>query len=553
MAFQAETENGQILDREIVDLNDSAGLFSRAMHSADRSMGILDVTGEMPAVVYVNPAFERLTGYSADEVVGRGLSLLQGPHTNAAALDQLRDSMMSGHASTVTFQQYRRDGSSFWGEVSASPIYDDDGTARNFFVLQTDVTAGILGHRDLEAVYASERAAHLEAKAANARFDAILDQAPVGVIIATPDGQLVRGNTEFERIWREPFVPSKAGDPDRYIGYHENGQRLSPDEWPLSRALQGEILEDEEIVIRRRDGSSGILLTRATPIYDGKQVIAAIAVIEDITERKQSERQLTRERERSWALATTLQRSLLPPELPDIDGLELGAAYTPVSEGLDVGGDFYDVFNQRDGSWVVVIGDVMGKGAEAATITSLARHSLRTAGLRSRRPSSLLGILNQALLREAESVDDRPFCTVAAATFGVDDFGVVVSLALAGHPRPFVMRANGDVHPTGTPGTLVGVLESVEIKDTDVTLNQGDALVMYTDGVTEAHHDDQLLGEEGLAEILRELSKRDMSARELAHSIQAAVVEYSGASLKDDLAILVAKVTDTESATRVHL
>src|SRR6202044_3751020 len=99
---------------------------------------------------------------------------------------------------------------------------------------------------------------------------------------------------------------------------------------------------------------------------------------------------------------------------------------------------------------------------------------------------------------EAQNSDDQPFCTVAAATFGVDEHGIVVSLALAGHPRPFVLRSNGDVYPVGRPGTLVGILESVELNDVEITLQQGDSLVMFTDGVTEAHHDDQLLGEDGL-------------------------------------------------------
>ena len=460
--------------------------------------------------------------------------------------------MIDCRSTTATVLHYRKDGSSFWNEVALSPVHDSDGLIRHFVCVHSDVTARVLAQRDLESVYTSERMAHTMARSANDRFEAILEQMPVGVLIATaPVGRLIRGNTEMERIFGHSFVPAESiAGYDAYLAFHEDGSRYRPEEWPMSRALKGETIRDEEMVIQRGDGSSGIILMRAGPVHDDEnKVVAAIAMFEDITERKRAERQLAYEREKSWALAATLQKSLLPPELPEVPGLALGASYVPVAEGLVVGGDFYDVFTQRDGSWVIVIGDVMGKGAEAAAVTSLARHALRTAGLRSARPSGLLNVLNQAILRDGERSEARPFCTVAAAVFNVEERGTHLSLSLGGHPRPIIVRADGEIVPTGRPGTLLGVFEFVDLYDVDITLNAGDSLVMYTDGVTEAHNEQTMLGEEGLAEILHRISASQLGAPEMAEAIQREVVEFSGNQLKDDVAILVVKVdTNTKDS-----
>ena len=189
--------------------------------------------------------------------------------------------------------------------------------------------------------------------------------------------------------------------------------------------------------------------------------------------------------ERSY-IARTLQESLLPVELPDIPGVEAAARFRPTGEGNEVGGDFYDMFETGNRGWTVVMGDVCGKGPDAAAVTALARYTLRAAAMRERLPSRSLAVLNEALLRQR---DDRRFCTVAYAYIEKLDRGARVGVACGGHPLPLLLRADGTVETVGAPGTLLGVVPDPDLEDRAVTLEPGDALVFYTDGVIESRGD----------------------------------------------------------------
>lgn len=528
----------------------------RAVLALDRSFTIAAATLPDSPLVFVNPAFERITGYSAGEVVGRNCRFLQGPDTDAGTVAILREAVRGGQAATVTLLNYRKDGSTFWNEVSMTPLHDTDGAVTHFVGVQVDVTAQVTAKQELEAVYASERRAHAEARRAMARLQAVLDQLPLGVLVAEADGEISSASVESRRMLGDAtdLAPAVAPEPGRYTGHHGDGRALALADWPLARSLRrGEVVSDEEIVIRRPDGTEAVMLARSTPIRgDDGDVTAAVVVFSDITQRKAAERELGEARERLAELATTLQSSLLPPELPIVKGIEFGAAYSPAGEGLEVGGDFYDVYEHRDGEWVMVIGDVMGKGAEAATVTSLARHALRTVALRARRPSTMLTVLNQALLSEGAG---RRFCTVATAVLTQIDGGAQLSLGLGGHPRPFLVRASGHVQPIGQPGTLMGVLPVVQLTDVDVDLGPGDIVVLFTDGVTEAHVGDDFLGEDGLRRVLERLARggtSGLSAPHLAHEVQEEALRFQG-ELKDDLAVLVVKVLPTVRSRRGHL
>ena len=238
-------------------------------------------------------------------------------------------------------------------------------------------------------------------------------------------------------------------------------------------------------------------------------------------------------------IARTLQRSLLPPALPEIPGLDVAARFSPMGHGDDVGGDFYDVFMAGE-SWVAAIGDVCGKGAEAAALTSLARHGIRALGRDDAPPSAVLSALNDVIIGE-RGLEPR-FSTVAYARltgFGQGD-GVGVTVASAGHPLPLVVRASGVVETLGVPGTLLGPFRAVRISDVDGRLDPGDALVLYTDGVTEARRGAEMFGEARLTDLLARTAGRP--ADEIAGAIEGAVVAFHGGPLADDLAVLVVRV-----------
>jgi PAS domain S-box-containing protein len=243
-----------------------------------------------------------------------------------------------------------------------------------------------------------------------------------------------------------------------------------------------------------------------------------------------------RDRRRIQALNKALQTSLLPPTLPLIPGVELEARYHPALAGLEVGGDFYDVFD-TGGDWAIVIGDVCGKGPEAAAVTAVARWTIRSVAMDIRQPTQVLRKVNEALVHQ--QLDDR-FCTIAYARVVPTSQGVRVSMCRGGHPAPLVVRADGAIEQFGTAGSLIGILPEVRLWEETTQLHTDDALVFYTDGVTEARRGREQFGEERLNNTLSE--HHGQSAAQLADAIESAVLEFAGSEPSDDIAIVVLRV-----------
>ncbi len=239
----------------------------------------------------------------------------------------------------------------------------------------------------------------------------------------------------------------------------------------------------------------------------------------------------TRERH----IAQVLQRSLLPPSLPAVPGLAAAVRFIAAGEGIEVGGDFYDLFRARGSAVAALIGDVCGKGPEAASVTALARHTLRAAAAYEARPSAVLALLHRAL-REAR--DDGRFCTVAYCDFEVRPDGLRMLLCCGGHPLPLVLRANGVVEPVGKLGTLLGADVEPVLSDVVIDLAPGELVVLYTDGVTEVRSGrTELFGHRDLADLLERCA--GLPADSVAQRVQDAVLEAANGRPRDDIAILV--------------
>ncbi|MGZ8596867.1 MAG: SpoIIE family protein phosphatase [Actinomycetota bacterium] len=236
------------------------------------------------------------------------------------------------------------------------------------------------------------------------------------------------------------------------------------------------------------------------------------------------------------AMSRALQRSLLPAAMPDIDGVELAALYRPFSPDDEVGGDFYDVFPHGEGTWGVVVGDVSGKGPDAAAVMGLAAHTIRTLARYEERPSAVLGALNDELIR-AERVATERFCTACEMRLHSAADHLRVTICLAGHPLPFAMRVDGRVEHVGIPGTLLGTFQDPELHDVTVDLWPGDAIVAYTDGLVEQRGSSIDEGEGRLAELLSTCI--DLSADEIVARIQRALLDPI--VLDDDVALVVIK------------
>jgi PAS domain S-box-containing protein len=242
------------------------------------------------------------------------------------------------------------------------------------------------------------------------------------------------------------------------------------------------------------------------------------------------------DRRRIHELNSALQTSLLPPSLPDIPGLEVSARYQPALAGLEVGGDFYDVFD-TGGDWAVVVGDVCGKGPEAAAVTATARWTIRSVAMDIRQPAQVLRKLNETMIHQ--QLEGR-FCTLAYTRVVPTSHGVRISVCRGGHPAPLVLRANGEVEFVGTPGSLIGVFPDVRLWEETVQLDPGDTYIAYTDGVTEARRNREQFGDERLAETISNCTGLD--ADSIAAAIESAVLDFGGAEPSDDLALIVLRV-----------
>jgi serine phosphatase RsbU (regulator of sigma subunit) len=271
----------------------------------------------------------------------------------------------------------------------------------------------------------------------------------------------------------------------------------------------------------------------------GLAALAALAIenarLHDTAQRElEASRRAYRERDH---VARVLQESLLPPELPRPAGIDVAARYA-AGEGI-AGGDFYDLFPVAGDEWVAAIGDVQGKGPSAAARTSLVRHAVRLAAFRSSGPAAILDIVNRAVLQDQETQEHR-FSTLLVARVLQRDGAARVAVGSGGHPPALVLRRDGSVESVDGRGTLLGVVADLGVVETAVALAAGDAIVLYTDGLTEARRGGALLGEERVREILRGLAGRD--ADSIAAALEQASAEWSEGPRRDDLALLVLRV-----------
>ena len=689
-------------------------LLDRAV--AASSNGIVITDPKMPdnPIIYVNPAFEEISGYTAEEVRGRNCRFLQGGYHEQPALDELREALTEERECRVVLRNYRKDGTPFWNELYVSPVHDEDGLLTNFVGVQNDITerrrieevlreseerfratfehaavgaahvgidgrwlrvnrrlSEIVGYEreellertfqdithpddleeDLEQMrlmlegelqtytmekrylrkggpevwvnltvslvrdasgepayfiavvediserkkteqerdllLVREQLARAEAVAARRRLTLLAAAGPALAAtldyeqtleditrlivpeladwclldIAEDDGsvnQLAAAHAEEEKehLLRKLREHRRfgEGDPGSTAEVLRTGQSMLisdlPDTTFYERDLEGEHLE----IVNRLEprslmcvpllargktrGAITLVSSRLDRRYDREDLLLA----EDLAYRcalAADNARLYRDRSE---IARVLQRSLLPPHLPEIPGVEVGAEYLPVGETNDVGGDFYDLINTVEDGWLCAIGDVRGKGVEAASVTALARYTIRAVTLKDDRPSEVLAALNEAMLRQLP--EDR-FCTAACVRLEPQDgsVGVGVDVSRAGHPPPLLVRSGATVEEVGCSGKVLGVFPDAELRDTSLRLMPGEALVLYTDGVTEARSPDgEFFGEGRLRHLLSSCAGCD--AATLARRIKGVVLDFQEGYPRDDLAVLVLRASD---------
>jgi serine phosphatase RsbU (regulator of sigma subunit) len=308
-----------------------------------------------------------------------------------------------------------------------------------------------------------------------------------------------------------------------------------PDGTPLPTLLGAAALLSVPI----SDGDDGYgVLTLARRPAEGRFTAADVALATELGRHLGVAIRVDRMFRHRSAVAEALQGSLLPARLPDVPGIELSAAYIPAGENLEVSGDFYDVFPVQDG-WAVVVGDVCGKGQEAAAMTAAARHAIRAIAHWNPDPADVLAKANEVILDG--DYEDR-FVTVKLAYLRRDgDHGKwAAELASSGHPGPAVIRPDGQIDMMGGGGLPLGLFPDAGPERESVELGPGDQLFFFSDGVTEARSPDQRYFEDDLADGLAGAAGRP--AAETVKMVQDLVSRFSQDDLRDDMTILVARI-----------
>jgi PAS domain S-box-containing protein len=549
-----------------------------ATHARDQLEAILRgvadaVTAQAPdgRLLFANDAAVSELGYDSSE------ALLRAPPTEvmdrfemldeegrAFPLSQLpgRRALADGEAAQAMVRYRRRDtGDERWSAVKSTPILDGDGAV----VMAINVIEDITAHKRAEmasrflaqssAVLASSLDPHeLVREIAALTVPELADWCTVH--LRTEDGgieQVALAHADPDRVgWAQEVqrrYPLDPGAPTGVPNVLRTGAAELYSEIPEALPRAGAVDEEHHRLLAELGMRSAII----APLIAREQTIGTLTFVTGPSGRRFDEHDLDLARELALRcaaaidnarlyserayIARTLQQSLLPAELPDIPGIETAARFRPAGEGNEVGGDFYDLFPTGDHAWTMVMGDVCGKGPDAAAVTALARYTLRAAAMRERLPSRSLGLLNEALLRQR---DDRRFCTVAYAYFERLGDGARVGVASAGHPLPLLLHPDGTVAPIGEPGTLLGVVPDPRFVDRAVTLAPGDALVLYTDGVIESRGGTGSLDEESLAGLVASCGGRGADA--IASTIEEAAMRSNDGRPRDDIAVLVLRL-----------
>jgi sigma-B regulation protein RsbU (phosphoserine phosphatase) len=369
----------------------------------------------------------------------------------------------------------------------------------------------------------------------------LYDQAPCGFLSTTPEGVIVKANATLCR-WlgadRDELVSRR-----HFVDLLTPGGRIYHETHYAPMVQMHDAVRELALDLQHTDGTRLPVLVNATLVRDeaGEPRRIRVAIF-DARERRRYEQELLEEKRRAEAseararaLARTLQQTLIPPTEPRIPGLELATDYRPAADDLLVGGDFYDVFRLGPSEWGVLLGDVCGKDAEAATVTAMARWTVRAAAVESDGTADALTNLNELLRGE----DTERFCTAVLARLRPEGEHWQVLMSVAGHPPPYLLDASGAPTLVTEAGPLIGVIENPAFPETRLTLSPGQGLLLYTDGVTEARVGSSLFGEALFAESVR---AHGSEPRAVVDGLVADVEAHRDGPASDDVAVLALRV-----------
>ena len=374
--------------------------------------------------------------------------------------------------------------------------------------------------------------------------ESLYERAPCGYLSTTLDGTIVKVNQTFLTLTgyeRTQLVGRRTFSQLLNAGgriYHDTHYAPMLQMQGSAREIALDVVRADGVLLPvlvnavvERDRSGGVALIRAA-VFDATHRRAY--ELELLQAKQRAEESEARARE----LARTLQQTLIPPHPPSVPGLDVAAAYRPAGAGDEVGGDFYDVFETSRGEWFVAVGDVQGKGVDAAVITALARHTIRAVAVREESPATVLRVLNDVLFFNHAS---SRFCTVVLSKVVCTGGGCDLTVAVAGHPSPLKLVPGASPVGIGRAGDLLGLFEGAEVADEPFSLDPGAEILFYTDGVTEAR---SAAGWFGDAMLQESMTVHSGSAQSLVDGILGDVLDFQGGVPRDDIALVSLRVPD---------
>jgi serine phosphatase RsbU (regulator of sigma subunit)/PAS domain-containing protein len=524
-------------------------------------------------IVYANPAAARLTGApDEDTLVERGPAHawdgwdVRNENGQPVASEDLpgRRALAGDPAPEPLLLQVtdQASGETHWRLIKASPIFGPDRRVRLAVNIIEDVTESRraeLKQRFLaSATKMLTSSLDVELTLEKVAWAAVPELAD-WCVVDMPDA---RGR--LRRVATADIEGARRGETRLIVGGRARRgelpvgppQVLATGRSELYREIDDALLraaarDDEQYEALRRVGA---LSAATVPLIAGDRAIGTISlgttrdsgrrlgpadldVFEELGRRAGAAIENARVHSERVTVASTLQEALLPPRLPDIPGLTVATRFQAAGEASRVGGDFYDVF-PVPGAWMVLIGDVSGKGPAAAAVTAMARYTMRTAARYEASPARVLGRLNEALC-------DAPaaqLCTAAVVRLAPVLGGrVQATVASAGHPPPLLVHAGGDVIPVGTSGTLLGAFPRGGWFDEGVAMDAGASLVLYTDGVTDTRGAEERFGSERLAALLA--AAAGCPADTIAARVERALTDFQVGEQRDDVALLVVQAS----------
>ena len=631
-----------------------AALYVRDNAIASASNGIVVSDALLPdcPMIYVNPAFIAMTGYSEKESLGHNCRFLQGPTTSPDAVKELRDAVRNQTRCQTLIQNFKKDGTAFWNEITVSPVRSASGKVTHFVGIQTDVTARQASDTALRIV---ER----QLQETVALLDTLLNTAPVGFAFLDRDLRYRRvntmlaqlsGMTESEMLGRTlpetlpelafmenqflrpaleagvthvgvevkgetpaspnksrywlascypvddasarrlgvgimiteitdrkaaeenlrqfQFISENANDAfflmdeagrfmyvneaaQKSLGYtmeqlremrvpDVNTQFQGADYGALFQRVQIESIAPLESEHRRADGTTFPIEASVSSLtIEGRALM--FASVRDITERRRQQEEMAALYEREHKIAESLQRSLLnKPPASILTGLDVETIYRPAWDEAQVGGDYFDVFALDGGRLALVVGDVSGKGLEAASRTAEIKYTLRAYLREHSDAASALSRLN-AFLCESQAMEagsDEYFVVMTLAI--VDSSTGMARIAVAGAEPPILLHTDGTFEEVSVSGMPLGIASKANYLAADVFLDMGDLLLIATDGVTEARQGRQFLGNDGMAHLAAESLGRG-SLVEIGKGILEGAKAFASGHLHDDICLLLAR------------